>query len=102
MNELLTKDSERITALLTSLDKIFGNLEQLSQNCRPMLDGERFLTDKEVSDRLRISRRTLQEYRNEGRIPYILLGGKVLYKESDIEKTLWAGYRNAGAKRNRQ
>lgn len=95
MNELLTKDSERVTALLASLDKIFGNLEQLSQNCRPMLDGERFLTDKEVSERLKISRRTLQEYRNEGRIPYILLGGKVLYKESDIEKTLWTGYRNA-------
>lgn len=95
MNELLTKDSERITTLFANLDKIFGNIEQLSQNCRPMLDGERFLTDKEVSDRLRISRRTLQEYRNEGKIPYILLGGKVLYKESDIEKILWAGYRNA-------
>lgn len=95
MNELLTKDSERIAALLTSLDKIFGNLELLSKNCRPMLDGERFLTDKEVSEKLRISRRTLQEYRNENRIPYILLGGKVLYKESDIEKVLRAGYRNA-------
>lgn len=95
MNELLTKDSQSVTALFASLDKIFGNLEHLSQNCRPMLDGERFLTDKELSERLRISRRTLQEYRNEGRIPYILLGGKVLYKESDIEKTLWAGYRNA-------
>ena len=88
MNELLTKDSQSVTTLFASLDKIFGNLEQLSQNCRPMLDGERFLTDKGVC-------RTLQEYRNEGRFPYILLGGKVLYKESDIEKTLWAGYRNA-------
>lgn len=95
MNELLTKDSQSVTTLFASLDKIFGNLEQLAKNCRPMLDGERFLTDKEVSERLRISRRTLQEYRNEGQIPYILLGGKVLYKESDIEKTLWAGYRNA-------
>lgn len=96
MNELLMKDSEKIAVLFTSLDKIFGNLEQLSKNCRPILDGERFMTDKEVSERLRISRRTLQEYRNEGRIPYILLGGKVLYKESDIEKTLQAGYRKAG------
>ncbi len=96
MNELLTKDSERMAALFTSLDKIFGSLEELSKSSRPMLDGERFLTDKEVSERLRISRRTLQEYRNEGRIPYILLGGKVLYKESDIEKTLQAGYRKAG------
>lgn len=96
MNELLTKDSERMAALFTSLNKIFGSLEELSKSCRPMLNGERFLTDKEVSERLRISRRTLQEYRNEGRIPYILLGGKVLYKESDIEKTLQAGYRKAG------
>lgn len=96
MNELLTKDSERIAVLFTSLDKIMGSLELLSKNCRPMLNGERFLTDKEVSERLRISRRTLQEYRNEGRIPYILLGGKVLYKESDIEKTLRTGYRKAG------
>lgn len=96
MNELLMKDSEKIAILFTSLDKIFGNLEQLSKNYRPMLDGERFMTDKEVSEQLRISRRTLQEYRNEGRIPYILLGGKVLYKESDIERTLQAGYRNAG------
>lgn len=96
MNELLTKDSERMAALFISLDKIFKSLEELSKSSRPMLDGERFLTDKEVSERLRISRRTLQEYRNESRIPYILLGGKVLYKESDIEKTLQAGYRKAG------
>lgn len=95
MNELLTKDSERMAALFTSLDKIFGSFEQLSKNCRPMLDGEHFLTDKEVSGHLKISRRTLQEYRNEGRIPYIILGGKVLYKESDIEKTLRDGYRKA-------
>ena len=34
-------------------------------------------TDKEVSQILKISRRTLQEYRNDGVLPYILLGGKV-------------------------
>lgn len=62
---------------------------------RPVLGGEHFLTDKEVAERLKISRRTLQEYRNEGRIAYIQLGGKIIYKESDIERLLKAGYHEA-------
>ena len=60
-----------------------------------MLNGERFLSDRELSERLKISRRTLQEYRNEGKLPYIQLGGKVLYKESDIERMLQNGYKEA-------
>ena len=43
--------------------------------------------------RLRISRRTLQEYRTLGVIPYYLLQGKVLYKESDIHKMLEDAYK---------
>jgi hypothetical protein len=39
--------------------------------------------------------RTLQDYRNNGVIPYIQLGGKILYRESDIQKILMANYREA-------
>lgn len=56
---------------------------------------EQFLTDKEVSAWLKVSRRTLQDYRNNGMIAYYQLGGKILYKESDIEKMVMSGYRNA-------
>ncbi|WP_032856252.1 helix-turn-helix domain-containing protein, partial [Bacteroides ovatus] len=45
--------------------------------------------------RLQLSRRTLQDYRNNGVIPYIQLGGKILYRESDIQKILMANYREA-------
>ena len=75
MNELINKDSEWIIHFMGSLD--------------------RFFTDKEVSARLKVSRRTLQDYRNEGRIAYIQLGGKILYRESDIERMLNDGYRSA-------
>ena len=68
-------------------------LGSLSRSYRPMLNGERFLSDRELSERLKISCRTLQEYRNEGKLPYIQLGGKVLYKESDIERMLQNGYK---------
>ena len=36
-----------------------------------------------------------QDYRNEGRISYYQLGGKILYRESDIEKMLQENYREA-------
>ena len=71
------------------------NMESLAENYKPVLGGERFMTDKELSAMLKISRRSLQDYRNEGRIPYIQLGGKILYRESDIEQILKNGYRKA-------
>ena len=55
---------------------------------QPTLNNERFLTDEELSKILRVSRRTLQEYRSAGTIPYYLVQGKALYKESEIEKIL--------------
>ncbi|WP_455608891.1 helix-turn-helix domain-containing protein [Bacteroides rodentium] len=95
MNELMTKDNEWILHFMGSLDRLLDNYERMAANYRPTLGRERFFTDKEVSARLKVSRRTLQDYRNEGRIPYIQLGGKILYRESDIEKILLDGYRSA-------
>ena len=95
MNKLINKDNEWIIHFMGSLDRLLDNVEHLTANYRPTLDGERFFTDKEVSARLKVSRRTLQDYRNEGRIAYIQLGGKILYRESDIERMLNDGYRSA-------
>lgn len=95
MNELMTKDNEWILHFMSSLDRLLDNYERMTADYRPTLGGERFFTDKEVSARLKVSRRTLQDYRNEGRIAYIQLGGKILYRESDIEKMLLDGYRSA-------
>lgn len=48
--------------------------------------------EKELSDKLKICRRTLNEYRREGILPYIQLGGKILYKQSDVQKLLQKNY----------
>ena len=42
---------------------------------------------------MKVSRRTLQEYRNAMTLPYIHLGGKVLYREQDIQKLLADNYK---------
>lgn len=66
MNELINKDNEWIIHFMGSLDRLLDNVEHLTANYRPTLNGERFFTDKEVSARLKVSRRTLQDYRDEG------------------------------------
>ena len=55
----------------------------------------RWMDNQEVCQQLNISPRTLQDYRNNGVIAYYQLGGKILYKESDIESMLAANYREA-------
>jgi len=92
-NEIITRDNERIRGFFQSIERMLDSIENFTRNYRPTLGGERFLTDKEVSQRLKISRRTLQDYRNVGQIPYIQLGGKILYRESDIQKMLEEGYK---------
>lgn len=93
--ETITRNNERVALLLERMDRLMENMESLAENYKPVLGGERFLTDKELSGMLKVSRRSLQDYRNEGRIPYIQLGGKILYRESDIEHVLKNGYREA-------
>lgn len=91
-NRLMTRESEWVAYFIDNTEHIVAKMEQMKREYRPVLGDEHFLTDKEVAERLKISRRTLQEYRNEGRIAYIQLGGKIIYKESDIERLLKAGY----------
>ncbi|WP_044270697.1 helix-turn-helix domain-containing protein [Bacteroides timonensis] len=95
-SQVVTPDNnERIKAFFSSLDRLSGLMEKLFTDRQATLNGESFYTDRELSQKLKVSRRSLQDYRNQGRIPYIQLGGKILYRSSDIEKILEDGYRKA-------
>ena len=48
---------------------------------------------KEVCEKLYISPRTLQDYRDKRIIPYTQFAGKILYKESDLERLLEDNYK---------
>jgi excisionase family DNA binding protein len=94
-NQLITKENnERVKGFFLSLDRLSAAMEKLFTSRKPTLHGESYYTDEELSKKLKLSRRSLQDYRNEGRIPYIKLGGKILYRSSDIEKLLEEGYRD--------
>ena len=95
MNELIFADQELQVGFIGKLDALLESIERMGGSCKASPSKEQFLTDKEVSAWLKVSRRTLQDYRNNGMIAYYQLGCKILYKESDIEKLVMSGYRNA-------
>ncbi|WP_455496519.1 helix-turn-helix domain-containing protein [Coprobacter sp.] len=92
-SEIITRDDERIKRFFRSLDRMLDSIEIALTDYKPMLNGERFLTDVQVAERLKVSRRALQVYRAKGKIPHIQFGGKTLYRESDIQKILERNYR---------
>lgn len=94
-NQLITSENERVKSFFLSLEQLSIAIEKLFTPRKPTLNGESFYTDEELSKKLKLSRRSLQDYRNEGRIPYIKLGGKILYRSSDVEKLLNDGYHEA-------
>lgn len=88
MNNFIERSDPRVVDLFRRLEKASNLIDKLEAPSRRSFNGQRFVTDRELSERLRISRRTLQEYRSTGTIPYYLICGKILYKESEIQQFL--------------
>lgn len=85
---ILTINDELIAGTLESLRKASRMADVLMENYKPVLHGERLMTDGELATILRVSPRALRDYRNDGILPYIRMKGNILYRESDIEKVL--------------
>lgn len=79
--------------LLQTLKDALPYIEHVMKTHNPLFDGERYLTSEELCNILKISRRSLQDYRNNGVLPFIQLPGKVLFRESDIKKVLEERFR---------
>ncbi len=87
--------STNLIELSQTVDQISKLIIDIAKNQRPILGGEHYLSDAELSSILKISRRTLQQWRNDGVISFVALGGKVLYKESDVQAMLDTCYRKS-------
>ena len=89
----LNMDADEMLVVLSALDKVNRRIKEVAQTHKPLFGGEHFLTGKEVCEQLYISPRTLQDYRDRRIIPYTQFAGKILYKESEIERILKNNYR---------
>lgn len=89
----LNMDADEMLVVLSALDKVNRRIKEVTQTHKPLFGDEHFLTGKEVCERLYISPRTLQDYRDKGIIPYTQFAGKILYKASDLERLLEMNYK---------
>lgn len=92
MAELYNLDNDKIKTFIACGKKNIEMIETLVMEYKPLLMGRRFLSDAQLSERLGISRRTLQDYRDRGVLPYYRLDGKILYDENDIERFISSIY----------
>ena len=88
MSKVITQDNEQVIQIYNRLKDTLTRLEDILKNNNPTFNGHRYMNDAELANYLKVSRRTLQEYRNNGILPYYQIGGKILYRESDIEELL--------------
>ena len=84
----LSMETGEMPVVLSALRRVRERIREVSETHRPLFSGEHFLTGKEVCERLYISPRTLQDYRDRKVIPYTQFAGKILYKASDLER-IW-------------
>lgn len=86
--EILDNKSTEISSFFIALDELLDTIGQALKNRTPHLNGEKYLTNKDVCRMLHISSRTLQDWRDTCKIPFIRIKGKILYRESEILKLL--------------
>ena len=84
----LNMENDEMQLVVSALRSVGKRIVEVAETHKPLFAGELFLTGKEVCERLYISPRTLQDYRDKGIIPYTQFAGKILYKESEIERIL--------------
>ena len=92
----LSLEAGEMQVVISALQRVRERIREVSEAHRPLFSGEHFLTGKKVCERLYISPRTLQDYRDRKIIPYTQFAGKILYKASDLEKILEENYKGGG------
>ena len=91
--ETINKETPEMKQLISDIREVSKRLREIVQTHRPLFGGEIYLTGREVCERLFVSPRTLQDYRDKGIISYTQIAGKILYRLSDINRLLQENYR---------
>ena len=96
------KEQEWTSGMLIADEQVLGKIKEMGQTMdsakdafkdyRPLFNDDRWISDREAAEFLQVSRHTLLSYRQKQILPYVLLGGKVLYRERDLQDILQQNY----------
>ncbi len=87
--DYLSPESGEVKEALSYIRETGQALKAATENYRPTIREERYLSSAEVCEYLHISLRTLQTLRDTRQIPFTLVGERIiLYPENGIRETL--------------
>jgi len=78
---------EQFNTMLASIEEIKSKLDKQNKNPE-----ETFLDNQEFLLLMKISKRTAQTWRDEGKISFSQVGNKIYYKLADVEELLGKHY----------
>ena len=90
--EALVIPADKFNELLKKIDFLSNQIEKV-KNLNPLQD--KWLDIQETCLLLKVSKRTLQSYRDNGVLPFSQIGSKIYYKATDIDKHLESHYKSA-------
>ena len=82
--------SDQYQAILNKIEEI--NLKIQTAHAAP---GESFVDNQQFLQLMKVSKRTAQTWRDEGKISFSQVGAKIYYKLSDIETMLKEHYKKS-------
>lgn len=91
--DVITIESNAFNHIVGRLDKIENRIAEILKESQYPLS-ERWLDNEQVCRLLMISKRLLQMYRDEKKIPFSQINHKIYYKASDIQKFLSKNYKS--------
>lgn len=90
--DIVTRDSSEFKELRRNIIRAIQAVDILIDTHRPAIGNEVYLTSEEVCGLFSLSKRSLQNYRDNRQIPYTSIGGKILYPQSALYKLLESHY----------
>lgn len=88
---VITIESEAFKQIIDKLQGLEDKFIKMKIDAQTPLS-ERWLDNQDIMLLLKISKRTLQAYRDDRKIPFSQVGNKIYYKASDVEKFLKKNY----------
>lgn len=85
--EAIILSKEQYNALAASIEEIKAKLDKQNKNPE-----EIFIDNQEFLLMMKISKRTAQTWRDEGKISFSQVGNKIYYKLADVEELLQKHY----------
>jgi uncharacterized protein YqgQ len=93
MDNVITRDSVIFTEMISKIKTMETEVESMKE--ANLSCNEKWINGEAVMKKLGISKRSLQNYRDDGILPYSAVGGKFYYNLHDIEKLMDKNYVSA-------